>query len=187
MFNVKTIQQEIIGALMRHRDHLLQALYFGGAQVQPHIQIAEIPDVASYAQAPIGEEIALLVAFANGETSDEEFPGEIDETIQSVCETLFTVPYGAYSYTIPDAFWSSALGQVIAICQVKLRGDDLITYSDAAELLFGQRNTNALMKLMRRVEQGKLTRYLDPRSDGAGDARVSTWRVSRQEVERLKK
>lgn len=177
MFDAKAISREVVGKINQHIQHVFMAAFWGGAPKPDTAQML----VEAYESSPIVEEVTTLVRFANGE-AEEDFEGEIQETIQGLCELLF-VPIGEhYSYTIPDEFWNTPLGQVMAYCQVKLRGDDLITISEAAQLLRGSADNRDLVAVNGYIERGKLKAYIDPQEPNPTKAR----RVSKQEVEQLK-
>lgn len=186
MFNSKEIILEVVGAMLRHLQTQLGELYFGGAEIQPLIPVSHW-QIAPYEQSPIAEQIALLVQVANGEyapasESDASIVGEIAETIQNLCETLFVTPFGANSYEIPASFWNTPLGQVVMHCQLWLRSDELISLSEAAHLLRGSAEGRHLVYINDLIKRGKLTRYSDPHE--ANPQRAG--RVSRAEVEALK-
>lgn len=61
-------------------------------------------------QGPLGQELALLAAVAEGESSAAK--GEIYETWQHIHEVLFCPPF-ANAYSIPEGFYSTDLGQML--------------------------------------------------------------------------
>lgn len=70
---------------------------------------------------------------------------------------------------------------VVRQCQVRSRGDDLITYSEAATIITGANTQAARMTIQRLVSSGELSRFEDlsePNPQRRG-------RVSRAEVEAL--
>jgi hypothetical protein len=179
MFDAEKIANETIGALQSHVRHLLDQLYFGGVELQPMISPSGHWLTDPLVQSPLGENIKALVAYANGQEVADDFL--IPEMIQSTCEALFGQAF-TYSYHIPPHFWGSELGQVILLSQVRTRGDELLTLTEATVLLYGQQTDVNIRKIGRLIASGKLTGYLDPSEKNPRRQR----RVSRQEVERLK-
>ena len=119
-------------------------------------------------------------------TVGDEMVGEIMDTLQSIIDLLFARAGGPYLYTIPPSFWSQpGIGQVLARVQAWLRHDDLISYTEAAHILFkdlAQENIQAArMRIKRLVERGKLMSYVA--LDEANPTRQM--RVSRLTVEAL--
>lgn len=174
MFDANEIARSTINQVESKLREILHELYFGGATIQPHLPTIPIQ------QSPLKDQITLLVNIANGDYAEE--PGIVAETIQSICETLFVAPAGAYSYEIPEGFWKTPLGQVVMRCQLWLHHDELLTISEAAQLLRGSTDKADLMFIRRAIDSGKLTAYTDP---GEPNPTRAT-RLSRAEVEALK-
>lgn len=174
MFDADTIAREAVQTVINHLSYIYLRMAWGGATSPETIR-----EVNHWLESsPLIEEVRLLVNVANG--SADEHPGEVMETIQSVVELLYSHP-GSGDYTIPDHFWTSDLGRVIQHCQLFVRGDDLITHSEAATILYGVAEERELMRLRRLIDRGALTAYTDPREPNPQRA----GRVSRAEIERL--
>jgi hypothetical protein len=173
-FNPDRISIDTIFAVQNHLRWTAESLYFGGAEIVPNLAVSTSPAE----QSPLRERIELLCKIANGDYVDN--PHIVAKTIQSVCETLFTTAYG--SYQIPNSFWQTALGQVIQHCCVWLHGDELITISEAARLLYADTSQRAIMRVQRLLKRGDLQRFIDP--DEPNPQRAT--RVLRSEVEVLK-
>lgn len=177
MFDSDKIARDTVQMMINHISHLYLRLAWGGSTSHETAQ-----QMYSWLESsPVLEEVRLLVRAANGELDrDPATLGEVTETIQSVVELLFAQP-GSNSYDIPDHFWASELGQVIRHAQLFVRGDDLITHSEAATILYGSADERELMRLRRAIDRGELTAYTDPREPNPQRA----GRVSRAEVEHL--
>ena len=98
-------------------------------------------------------------------TIGDEKVGEVMETLQRITDLLFSRAEGSYVYAIPNSFWTqSDIGQVLGRVQAWLRRDDLITYTEAAQILFsklaGENIQAARMRIKRLVERGKLMSYV---------------------------
>lgn len=176
-FDAEKIVRETVGNVLGFYHHMALRLHWGGSADNPVLPLES---------SPLGEEIRLLVRVANGEIdrdkTDDMQVYEVGDTIQSICETLFVAPAGAYSYWIPDSFWASELGQIISLCQLWIDRDTLITQSEAAVILFGSATDAALVKVRRLIDNEKLRRYLaldEPNPQRSG-------RLSRKSVEALK-
>lgn len=173
-FDAEIITKEVTSRVMQHMIwQFMHQLFFAPPLLPP------ITD------SPLGEQISQLCRVANGEvdraTADPEFVGETAEMVQSLAETLFSTPLSS-AYAIPEAFWRTDLGRVIAAAQLWVADDELITLSEAAEILRGQSKTRDLVYIRALIKKGDLTRYSDP--DEPNSQRDG--RVRRSEVENLK-
>ena len=135
----------------------------------------------------VRDAIRLLVRVANGEIpgdlADDIMMGDVEDSIQAVFRLLFVSPGNPQHVEVPAQFWSSELGQVIQHCQLWLRGDDLISYTEAADILWPDDDVQvARMRLKRMVKRGELTSYRDPTENNP----QRSARVSRLEVESLR-
>lgn len=176
MFDLDKIAIETITEIEHHLQwKFLQELYFGGAEVQPHIPTMPVE------QSPIREQIALLVRCANGWMREDARRSEVAETIQSLCETLFSnALFG--SYEIPSQFWQTDLGKAIQHCQTWLHGEDLITLSEAAQIIRGGAGEADLISINGYIKRGTLRTFIDP--DEPNPQRAT--RVLRGEAEAIR-
>jgi DNA-binding NarL/FixJ family response regulator len=152
------------------------------------------PDAArtqGHPPTPLHADLALFVSIANDQLDrgavDDQLLGDIIERFQHLLDLLFKPVSGYYGYSIPPNFWTTTpLGQVLARVQAWLRGDDLISYTDAAYLLFpDMAATNpqaARMRVKRLVERGVLQSYSDLYEPNP----TQQSRISRQAAEALK-
>jgi hypothetical protein len=181
MFDQDKIAHDVINRVLSHYRQLGQQLYENEKN--------ESPDMP-FQSSPLLTKIRLLVQVANGEfdraTTEDQIIGDIVDVLQDTIDLLFSRASGPYAYTIPASFWSqSGIGQVLARVQAWLRRDDLIGYTEAAQILFkdlaGQNIQAARMRIKRLVERGELMSYI------ALDEVNPTQqvRVSRQAVEAL--
>lgn len=178
MFDADAIARDTVQTLINHMSYFYLRLSWGGG---PSPETAHAMH-AWPKNSPVLEEVRLIVRAANGELErDPDTVGEVVETIQTIVELLFSQP-GSSSYGIPEHFWGTPLGQAIRHAQLFTRGDDLITHSEAAQLLRGDSGAADLMYIRRLVDRGELTAYADPREANPQHA----GRVSREEVERLR-
>ncbi len=177
MFNADKISSDLIEQISHHLSRLMRHLLGEFAQVP-------LPDQIRQDSAPLLEQVRLLVRVANGDIpgdlADEDCLADVEEAIDSICQALFAAPGSPRRYTIPNSFWDTDLGQVIRQCQMWQRGDDLITFTEAAEIMWPDQDVQAArMRIKRMVERGELTGYTDPRASNPQHAA----RVSRLEVE----
>ncbi len=156
----------------------------------PTLQLEALPDgswsVEFVDDSPLIEQIRLLVRIANGEVpgdlADDLLMSDVEAAIETICSRLFTAPGSPQRYAIPPHFWNTDLGLVIQHCQLWLRGDDLISYTEAAAILWPDEAVQtARMRIKRMVERGELTPYLDPHENNPQRAA----RVSRFEIENM--
>lgn len=126
----------------------------------------------------LADSLAEIARAADGEGPlPEQVAGEVQECIQDLCERLFSSPLLA-GYEIPEEFWETPLGAMTARALFRARGDELITITEAAELL-GLTVSAVSQYLVR----GQLTGYPDPWEPNPARRR----RVLRSDVERLKR
>jgi hypothetical protein len=181
MFDATTITNDVVNRMSQHYQRIGQSLAW--------------PDTDSCSSAvqpptPLHADIARFVQIANDEqdrtTADDQTIGELIERFQNLLDLLFLPATGQYAYRIPASFWSeSGIGQVLARVQAWLRHDDLISLSEAAQLLFpeiARSNLQAArMRVKRLTERGDLMTYLAPDEPNP----TQQARVSRQAIEAL--
>lgn len=122
---------------------------------------------------PIADSLAEIARCAAGEPS----PEWIHEGIQGLMETLFSSPVMSL-YHIPPAFWATPFGGMVGKAFARIRGDDLITISAAAEVL-----GISISAVSNRIDRGQLQAYYDLEEANPQRRR----RVLRSEVEALRK
>ena len=182
MFDPDEITQEVTSQIGRYLKHLFQAFFPHEANLPLNLSTENLEHL--FRPSPFAEEIRLLVRIANGEIppdlADDILIEEVEEAIQSVSKKLFTAPGQPHHSPIPAPFWDTELGRVVLHCQLWLRGDDLITYTEAASIVWPDDVIQvARMRVKRLVERGEWTAYSDPLENNPQHAA----RVSRQEVE----
>lgn len=103
----------------------------------------------------------------------------VAEGIQSIMESLFCRrSAGLYIYQVPEEFWGTPFGQMVAVARLHIANDELITIAQAAELLGV--TTQAVSQA---VNVGRLTAYVDPNAPAHQGRRL----VSRRDVENYTK
>jgi hypothetical protein len=184
MFDPDEITQDVIQQLNRHLARLVKTLLRDEANLA-RLE-AENWDQVATGLSPLKDEIRLLTRVANGDfpgdLADENLIEDVESAIESVCSRLFRTPGNPRQLIIPSSFWDTSLGHVIRHCQVWLRGDDLITYTEAAQLLWPDDDLQAArMRIKRLVDRGVLSHYTDPRENNPQrNARVSRAEVLEQ-------
>ncbi|MCL4878139.1 MAG: hypothetical protein KJ064_15880 [Anaerolineae bacterium] len=178
MFDPEQLTQEVIQQMTTHFAHLVNTLL----QDKNKLSLLTTDNWREVFDrySSLVQDIRLLTRIANGDIpgdlADDDLMSDVSQAIESVCRALFTSPR---QYSVPSAFWNTELGTVIQHCQLWLRGDDLISYTEAAELLWPEEDIQAArMRIKRMVERGELTPYTDPRENNPQRAA----RVSREEV-----
>lgn len=182
MFDADRITRDVIQQMSGYLGRFLRTLFPTG-ELPPALSETDWQALLDRPNA-LSNDIRRLVRVANGDIpadqADDLFMEDVQDSIRSVCKTLFAAPGSPHAYEIPPLFWGTELGRVVRHCQLWLRGDDLITYTEAAEILFPDADLQiARMRIKRMVERGELTAYIDPRENNPQHAA----RVSRQEVE----
>jgi hypothetical protein len=184
MFDLDEITRDTIRRLNSYLAQLVKTLLRDKANLA-RLE-AENWDQVATELSPLKDDIRLLTRVANGDfpgdLADENLIEDVENAIDSVCSRLFLSPGSLHHVVIPPAFWNTPLGQVIRHCQVWLRGDDLITYTEAAELLWPDDDIQAArMRIKRLVERGMLSSYTEPRENNPQrNARVSRAEVLEQ-------
>jgi hypothetical protein len=179
MFEQEAIEQDLSRHLYRRYSQIHEALYR-----------SQVPPKPAYDEGRLHQNLGVLIAVANGtmkrsEASEDQI-ADILEMTEQLIDLLFGRVYDQPLGSLPPYFWNeTSVGQMLAHVQAWLRQDDLISLSDAAQLLYPElAETNlqaARMRVKRLTEQGRLMQYRDLRVHN----RMQQLRVSRQAVEAL--
>ncbi|MFL5800743.1 MAG: hypothetical protein ACJ8CR_03285 [Roseiflexaceae bacterium] len=182
MFDADAIARDVIGRALANYQRIGRRLYRSGSGDPPADPLQS---------SPLRDDILLLVRIANGDidraTIGDQGVGAVVEAVERVVELLFARAGEPHAHHVPASFWSQpGIGQALAHVQVWLRRDDLIGYTDAAQMLFGELAAEniqaARMRVKRLVERGMLMAYAAP-----GEANPTRRaRVSRQAAEALR-
>jgi len=181
MFDTTTIADDVVSRMLLHYYRIGRSLAWPSSELNPS---------HSQPPTPLHADIMRFVQIANDEhnraTADEQMIGELIERFQNLLDLLFLPANGQYSYRVPATFWSEpGIGQVLARVQAWLRHDDLITLTEAAQILFpeiAQTNLQAArMRVKRLTERSELMVYLA--LDEPNPTQQA--RVSRQAIEAL--
>lgn len=139
-----------------------------------------LPEPIHLASTFFAEALAYIAKAAAGELPrDPAIVDEVYEACQSLAECLFAVPGLGASYTIPQEFWQTPLGQMVARAFVWLEGDELITITEAARI-----SGLKLSSLVSRIDRGKIRSYPDP---SAANPQRGGRLVRRSDIEALTK
>jgi len=140
------------------------------------VQVQLVASDALYNSA-LADQLAEIARLAAGELDVESaLAMGVSEGIQDLCERLFAAPGMGYSYRIPREFWDSPLGAIVGKAHFRLRGDDLITITEAADIL-----GVVVSAISNRIDRGHLDAYRDPDEPNPQRAR----RVLRSQIESL--
>jgi hypothetical protein len=113
------------------------------------------------------DKVDLLVRVANREISRDAADDACIEEVSAALKQVVDVFTAKTKIRLP-AFWDlPGMGQVCAAVVRWLYGDDLLSYTDAAFVLFDDAETLRPSTLTQRIrsliKQGRLTPYIDPR------------------------
>lgn len=178
MFDSNTITHDVVTRVTQHYRKIGKKLEWEEDTMEIDV---EYP-------TPLHEDIALFLRIANDEMDrtevDDQTIGDIVERLQQFLDLLFLPAHGRLTYSIPSSFWTEpGIGQVLVRVQAWLRQDDLISFTEAAHILFpelAESNIQAArMRIKRLTEGGALMVYLDPDESNP----TQHTRVSRQAVE----
>lgn len=140
------------------------------------VQLPLLPNDILYGSA-LADQLAEIARLAAGEMDvPTAIALGVGEGIQDLMERLFAAPGTGYSYTIPQSFWQTPLGAIVSAAHFRLRGDDLITITEAARML-----DVSVQAISNRIDRGQLAAYRDPDEPNPQRAR----RVLRSQVEAL--
>jgi hypothetical protein len=136
-------------------------------------------DLDELFQSRLAEDLILIARAAAGELGRDKI-AQLADCIWSLFRRLFflnRLNEEQVLRSIPEPFWASNLGKMVARALLWLRADDLITIREAAQL------GNLKIPTIRQcLDMGKLTPYYNP--DAASLYHQSTF-VSRIEVQQL--
>lgn len=162
----------IVAQLRSHHDELGRAL---------GLQPAEQPDVLEES-SPLYRDLLLLIDVANGacHRTDAELQ-RAARALTRVQTVLLANPLGV-PVVLPEDFWQTTLGILVARVRWWVWADDLITISNAAALAFGANTQSNRMRIARAIDSGALDWTPDPSVANPQHNR----RVLRSQVERLR-
>lgn len=153
-FDAATISEEVISQLRNHVTRLGLRVWVGGVLPQTHDD----------SWCDLKAEIEELCRIANGavdrKAASQEFIEETHQLVQDIAELCG--PYYATTYTIPEEWRKTRLGQAWDAVRFWLLSDDMITLSEAARMLYDAADSAELGKLERAIARGDLDEYNDP-------------------------
>lgn len=125
---------------------------------------------------PLAHQLAQTARAAAGQIQDpsDTVKGVVYEGIQGLMEDLYCPRGLTTAYDIPARFYLTPLGQMVARALLWLKGDELISLVEAADI-----RGVSVPAISRAVQNGRLTRYVDPDAP----KRQGRTLVSRAEVE----
>lgn len=187
MFDPQTVTAEVVSLLTTHIHSLHMRLLWGSdptADPPYSMQLWQARE-----SSPLREDITVLCRVANGDldraSADDQRLMEIADTVQGIVE-ITAAPPVLTSYTIDDAYFATSIGELIAHVILWQRGDDLITATEVATILYPHAMTGdraaqqaALARVRRAGENGSLVRY---RNVKAATAAREQWLYSREAV-----
>lgn len=136
-------------------------------------------DLDELFQSRLAEDLILIARAAAGELGRDK-AAQLADCIWSLFRRLYflnRLKEEQLLRSIPEPFWTSNLGKMVARALLWLRADDLITIREAAQLV------NLRIPTIRQcLDMGKLTPYYNP--DAASLYHQSTF-VSQIEVQQL--
>jgi len=161
------------------REALAQVYHRAQWNMQEHFGLYDLPQIhgEGLLLTPVAETFAEIARAAAGARQHEEFgDGVLQECIQTIMELLFASPLLS-TYDVPDVFWQSPLGAMVARAMIWLRQDELITLNQAAEIA-----GISVPAISQAVDAGRLHPYFDPDATNPQRGRRL---VSRAEVQAL--
>lgn len=159
----------IIDTIQRYRDQL-DALLTGQAERTDHPR--------PLADRPLQEQLEVFEQIAQGKIdrnqADPAFVAEVEDAVDRLL-VLLCVPPDLENQTIetlPPNLWErSPLGLLLADVIWWLHQHDMITMSEAAQLLYGAASLNEFQKIRTLVNKGELFPFIDPHESNPQYAR----------------
>ncbi|MFA5636876.1 MAG: helix-turn-helix domain-containing protein [Anaerovoracaceae bacterium] len=159
----------------------LDAYWFRrGWEIRETVAGVELPHVAPDVLHTnlLAQQLSDIARMAAGDWPDSQQARDVVmESIQDLMERLFAAPGMPTAYRIPREFWSTPLGQMVAHAMARVRGDDLITITEAAAIL-----GVGVSAISNRITAGDLIAIPDPNEPNPQKRN----RVLRSEVEALR-
>lgn len=149
-------------------DLVLRARFMG-------MESASLPE--DVMRTEMGRQVMMIAQAADGTNVDGLLRGEVYDCVQGLLERLFSVP-NLTEYMVPQSFWESEFGAMVALGLVWASGDQLITMTEAADM-----SGKSVSSLSQLVDRGRLHAYPDM-SEPNPQKRT---RVLRSEIEALSK
>jgi hypothetical protein len=119
--------------------NFLDAYWFRrGWEIRETVAGVELPHVAPDVLHSnlLAQQLGDIARMAADQWPDSQQARDVVmESIQDLCERLFAAPGMPTTYRIPAEFWGTPLGEMMARALARVRGDDLITITEAAEIL----------------------------------------------------
>lgn len=126
--------------------------------------------------SPLGQVLAGIARCAVDQMLPNDPLGWIEDGIESVKHLLF-MPVTLDTYEIPDRFWTTGLGEMLALATKRINGDNLVTIAEASRML--RVKTEYISS---KIRAGRLQKFFNPNAP----QNQGRWLVSRQEVEELR-
>ena len=140
------------------------------------VQVGLVAPETLYNSA-LADQLAEIARLAAGEMDVETAIAlGVMEGIQDLCERLFAAPGLGYSYQVSAWFWETPLGAIVGKAHFRIRGDELITITEAAGIL-----GVGLSAMSNRIDRGDIQAYRAPDEPNPQRSR----RVLRSQVEGL--
>jgi len=159
----------------------LDAYWFRrGWEIRETVAGVELPHVAPDVLHTnlLAQQLTDIARMAAGDWPDcEQACDVVMESIQDLMERLFAAPGMPTAYRVPREFWTTPLGEMVAVAMARIRSDDLITMTEAAEIL-----GTTVQAIGQRVAKGDLLAIPDPNEPNPQRRN----RVLRSEVEALR-
>jgi hypothetical protein len=113
-------------------------------------------DVKILLNTPAARKLEAITIFAETGGGDSQI---ILDFIQSILMNLYSPRISSLAdhYSIPDEFWSTMVGRLIAKALSRLHGNELLTIKEAAQMAGVSKATVSIA-----LDTGKLTAYIDP-------------------------
>lgn len=126
----------------------------------------------------LAQELTDIARMAAGQWPDSQQARDVVmESIRDLMERLFAAPGMPENYRIPRELWSTPLGEMVALAMARIRGDDLITITQAAGIL-----GVTVQAISQRIARGDLLSIPDPNEPNPQKRN----RVLRSQVEALR-
>lgn len=162
-------------------DFLAAYWYDRQWEMEQEFGIADLPPLRGdeLRHTMIADKLSMIARAAAGDIdrANDDLAGEVYECCQSLVEHLFAAPGMTAAYDIPAAFWSTPIGEMVALTFIWLERDELITLTEASRI-----SGKSISTLSSQITRGKLRSFRDPR---AANPQKAARLVRRADVEEM--
>lgn len=157
-----TDADEILAEIDAHFRVLARAL---SVQVEHDSDSDDDDDSFSHshrATSPLHRDLLRLIGVANGQFDRTDANVRRAELALQRVMRAVSAPLASTRAPLPNTFWDTTLGVLVARTRWWISSDELLTISNAAALAFGENTQPNRMRITRAIDRGELESFPDP-------------------------